>query len=69
MSLYDLKYVSKATGLATDSTATFSSTPRPSLGTTLPPIQWMLGTLFFSVKQPSHGVHQSLKSGVEIKSV
>jgi hypothetical protein len=44
----------------------FSIASRQALGPTQPPIQWVLGAVFFDVKQQGHEASHSTPPGAEV---
>jgi hypothetical protein len=47
----------------------FFTSSRPALGSTQPPIQWVLGALSPGVKQPGHEVDRSPPTSAEVKKM
>jgi hypothetical protein len=46
----------------------FSAASRPTLGSTQPPIPWIIGTFFLGVKRTGREVDDSPPSSVEVKN-
>jgi hypothetical protein len=46
----------------------YSTTTRPALGPTQPPIQWLPGVLSPGVKRPEREAHHSRSSSTEVKN-
>jgi hypothetical protein len=47
----------------------FSTSSRPALGSTQPPMQWVPGSLSAGVKRPGREAHHSPPSSAEVKKI
>jgi hypothetical protein len=47
----------------------FSTSSRPALGSTQPPIQWLPGALSLGVKRPGRGADHSPPTSAEVKKM
>jgi hypothetical protein len=47
----------------------FSTSSRPALGSTQPPIQWVPGALSLGVKRPGREANHSLPTSAEVKKM